>query len=345
MPSDKPFTVAAAQFAPIFLDREATVDKACEIMAEAAKNGAKLVVFPEAFVPGYPEWIWVLTPGAGMGAHHRIYGELLDQAVAIPGPATDKLCRAAKANGVYVAIGVDERNDDDSGGTIYNTLLYIDDQGRIMGKHRKLVPTMPERIVWGAGDGSTLEVFDTPYGKVGGLLCWENYMPLARYAMYAWGTRIYVAPTWDSSDGWVGTMQHIAREGRCVVIGCCIAMRREDIPERFGLRELYPPIEREEDAWINDGNSVIVGPNGHILAGPAKQVETILYAEISPASLREAKLMLDVAGHYARPDVFQLTVNREPNRMINIAGDQPASVNGQKKTPDPRRRRRELGAK
>jgi nitrilase len=341
--TDEKFTVAAAQIAPVFLDREATVDKVCETMAEAARNGAKLVVFPEALIPGYPDWIWVLAPGKGMEKHHQVYGKLLDQAVAIPSPATDKLCRAAKANGIYVAVGVEERNDEASAGTVYNTLLYIDDQGRIIGKHRKLVPTMAERIVWAAGDGSTLEVFDTPYGKLGGLLCWENYMPLARYAMYAWGTQIYVAPTWDSSEGWVGTMQHIAREGRCVVIGCCIAMKRDDIPESLGLRELYPPAESPDEEWINDGNSVIVGPNGRFLAGPAKQVQTILYAEVDPAFLRNSKLMLDVAGHYARPDVFKLTINREPNNMIDMTGEKPAPING--KRTEPSRRRKELGTK
>ncbi|MEO8456195.1 MAG: carbon-nitrogen hydrolase family protein [Chloroflexota bacterium] len=345
MSNETPFTVAAAQIAPVFMDREATIDKACETMAEAAKNGAKLVVFPEALVPGYPDWVWTVPPGVRGDIHAEMYGELLDQAVTIPSPAVDKLCRAAKANGVYVVVGVNELNADASGGSLYNTLIYIDDQGRLLGKHRKLVPTVSERLVWTPGDGSTLEVYDTPFGKLGGLICWENYMPLARYTMYAWGVQIYVAPTWDSSDGWIGTLQHIAREGGCVVIGCCIAMRRDQIPDKYEFRKLYPPAEKPEDEWVNDGNSAIISPRGRILAGPASRVETILYAEIEPSSLRRSKFMLDVAGHYARPDVFQLTVNREPNHMIHTnGGDHPSPING-KKAPVPPRKARELGAK
>jgi nitrilase len=337
--SEAGFTVAAAQIAPVFMDREATIDKACETMAEAARNGARLVVFPEVLVPGYPDWVWTVPPGVRHDIHAAMYGELLDQAVTIPSPATDKLCRAAKANGVFVVIGVDERNDDASGGTLYNTLIYIDDHGHIMGKHRKLVPTMSERLVWAPGDGSTLEVYDTPYGKLGGLICWENYMPLARYAMYAWGTQIYVAPTWDSSAGWIEAMKHISREGRVAVIGCCIAMRRTDIPDRYEFTKFYPPAEKPEDVWVNVGNSLIVAPGGRILAGPVACEEKIIYGEIDPAWGRGSRFSLDVAGHYARPDVFQLTVNREPNRIINVAGEQPAPVSD-KKTPALARKRR-----
>jgi len=343
MPKEAPFTVAAAQIAPIFMDREATIDKACETMAEAAGKGAKIIVFPEALVPCYPDWVWVVPPGIRADILRDMYGELLDQSVTIPSPATDKLCRAAKANGVYVVIGINERNVEASGGSLYNTLLYIDDQGVIMGKHRKLVPTVAERLVWTPGDGSTLEVYDTPYGKLGGLICWENFMPLARYAMYAQGVQIYVAPTWDSSDGWVPTLQFIAREGRCVVIGCCIAMQRSAIPDRYEFKKLYPPAENSDDAWVNVGDSAIVAAYGPVLAGPALCEEKIIYAEIDPASQRIAKFTMDTAGHYARPDVFQLTVNREPNRIIATEGE-PPSING-KQTPDPRRRRRELGTK
>jgi nitrilase len=337
------FAVAAAQISPVFMDREATIDKVCETMAEAARNGAKLVVFPETVVPGYPDWVWNTAPGVRGDIHQAMYGELLDQAVTIPGPAVDKLCRAAKANSIYAVVGVNERDADASGATLYNTIIYIDGQGRMLGKHRKLVPTVSERLVWAPGDGSTLETYDTPYGKLGGLICWENYMPLARYSMYAWGTQVYVAPTWDSSDNWVSTMQYIAREGRVTVIGCCIAMRRSEIPDRYAFKELYPPVKEEDDNWVNVGNSIIVAAGGRVLAGPVKCQETILYADIDPAWQLGAKFSLDVAGHYARPDVFQLTVNREPNHMIESAGQKPAQVNG-KKAPD-RSRRRELGAK
>jgi nitrilase len=332
--SEAGFTVAAVQLAPVFMDRAATIDKVCESIGEAVRNGAKLIVFPEALVPCYPDWVWVTPPGIRADILRDMYAELLDQSVTIPSPATDKLCRAAKTAGAYVVIGVNERNAEASGGSLYNTLLYIDDQGKIIGRHRKLVPTVAERMVWAAGNGSTMEVYDTPYGKLGGLICWENYMPLARYAMYAWGVEIYVAPTWDSSpDGWVPLMQHIAREGRCVVIGCCIAMKRSAIPDTYAFKSLYPPSSKPEDAWVNVGNSVIVAPYGPILAGPVMCEEKIIYAEIDRDSMRKAKFTLDVAGHYARPDVFQLTVNRDPNAMVNVTGNPPA-INGHE-TPAP----------
>ncbi len=179
------------------------------------------------------------------------------------------------------------------------------------------MPTNAERLVWAAGDGSTLEAYDTPFGKLGGLICWENYMPLARYAMYAWGTQIYVAPTWDSSDAWLATLRHIAREGRVFVIGCCIAMRDAGVPDRYEFKELYP---KDSDGWINDGNSAIVNPDGDVIAGPAFQKEEILYAEIESRHLREPKYWFDAAGHYARPDVFRLTVNRDAHPMLHVGG-------------------------
>jgi nitrilase len=311
------FTVASVQATPVVLDRDRTIDKACTLVADAAKNGAKIIVFPEAFVPTYPDWIWVLPP-AQAALHRELYGELLDQSVAVPSPATEKLGKAAKAAGAYVVIGVNERNVEASGSSIYNTLLYFGPDGKLLGKHRKLMPTSAERLVWAAGAGDTLEVYDTPYGKLGGLICWENYMPLARYAMYAWGTQIYVAPTWDSSvDGWVPLLQHIAREGRVAVIGCCMALRHDDIPDGYKFKASYPAAG---DGWVNQGASTIVAPYGPILAGPALKEETILYAELDPAVFRQARLTFDPAGHYGRPDVFQLTVNREANPMITTTG-------------------------
>lgn len=318
MPKSKKFTVAAAQIAPVFMDRAATIDKACETLPEAAANGAKLVVFPEALVPSYPDWVWV-TPPYRNDLHASLYGELLDQSVTVPGPEIDKLCHAAKKNKCYVVIGVNERNDTASGGSLYNTLVYIDDKGKVMGLHRKLVPTAAERLVWTPGDGSTLDVFDTPYGRLGGLICWENYMPLARYALYASGVQIYVASTWDSSDTWIATLRHIAKEGRCVVIGCCIAMRRDEIPDSYEFKSLYPG----ESEWVNVGNSAIVNPQG-IVSGPIASEERILYAEVDPGWMLGSKYSLDVAGHYARPDVFRLTVNRRENAMIADATELPA---------------------
>ena len=309
------FKVAVVQAAPIVLDREATVSKACELIAEAGRSGARLVVFPEAFIPTYPDWVWRIPPG-----QHRVladmYAELLEQSVEIPGPVTEKLSQAARQAGVYVAMGLNERNAQASNASLYNTLLYIGPEGDLLGKHRKLVPTAPERMVWAQGDGSTLEVYDTPLGKLGGLICWENYMPLARYSLYAWGVQIYLAPTWDNGEPWLSTLRHIAKEGRAYVIGCSIAMRKQDIPDRFEFKAKY---YSEVGEWINTGDSAIVGPDGKFIAGPLNAKEGILYAELDPRQMRGSKWNLDVAGHYARPDVFRLTVSKEDRPMIAVA--------------------------
>lgn len=306
------FRIAAVQAAPVFMDREATVAKACELIAEAGRSGARLVVFPEAFIPTYPDWVWRIPPG-----EHRtladLYAELLEQSVTIPGPATEQLCRAARQAGVYAVMGVNERNAEASDSSMYNTLLYMDPEGNLLGKHRKLVPTAPERMVWAQGNGSTLEVYDTSLGKLGGLICWENYMPLARYALYAWGVQIYLAPTWDRGDPWLSTLRHIAKEGRVYVVGCSIALRKEDIPDRSEFKAKY---YAQAGEWINEGDSAIVSPDGKFIAGPLAAEEGILYAELDPRRLRGSKWNLDVAGHYARPDVFRLTVSRDDHPMV-----------------------------
>ncbi|HJQ89849.1 MAG TPA: nitrilase-related carbon-nitrogen hydrolase [Propionibacteriaceae bacterium] len=187
--------IAAIQAAPVYLDRDATIAKACDLIAVAGGEGARLIVFPEAFIPACPGWIWHLAPAHAGSMLSALYAELLDQAVTIPSVATDRLCEAARQASAYVVIGMSERNAEASGGSLYNTLLYIDADGQILGKHRKMVPTGPERLIWAQGDGSTLSVYDTPFGKISGLICFENYMPLARYALYAWGTQIYIAAT------------------------------------------------------------------------------------------------------------------------------------------------------
>ena len=307
--------IAVIQAAPVFLDREATVSKACELIAEAGRSGARLVVFPEAFIPTYPDWVWRIPPG-----QHRMladmYAELLEQSVEIPGPVTEELSRAARQAGVYVAMGLNERNAQASNASLYNTLLYIDPEGDLLGKHRKLVPTAPERMVWAQGDGSTLEVYDTSLGQLGGLICWENYMPLARYSLYAWGVQVYLAPTWDNGEPWLSTLRHIAKEGRVYVVGCSIAMRKQDIPDRFEFKARY---YSEVGEWINKGDSAVVGPDGKFVAGPMNSEEGILYAELDPRQMRGSKWNLDVAGHYARPDVFRLTVSKEERPMIAVA--------------------------
>jgi nitrilase len=316
--NNAPFKVAAVQATPVFLDREATIDKACELIAAAGGEGARLIVFPEAFIPSYPDWVWAI-PSGEEGVLNELYAELLSNSVTIPSDATDRLCRAAKLANAYVVMGMNERNVEASGASLYNTLLYIDAQGEILGKHRKLVPTGGERLVWAQGDGSTLQVYDTPLGKLGGLICWENYMPLARYTMYAWGTQIYVAATWDRGQPWLSTLRHIAKEGRVYVIGCCIAMRKDDIPDSYSA--MKQKFYAEVDEWINIGDSAIVNPEGEFIAGPVRKKEEILYAEIDPRMMQGPKWMLDVAGHYARPDVFQLTVHTDVRRMINLEHD------------------------
>ena len=312
--NNAPFKVAAIQATPVFLNRDATIDKARELIITAGREGARLIAFPESFVPTYPAWVWAV-PSGDEEVLNEVYAEFLNNSIAIPSDATDKLCRAAKIANAYVAIGVSERNVEASGGSLYNTMLYIDAQGQILGKHRKLVPTGGERLVWAQGDGSTLQAYDTPLGKIGGLICWENYMPLARYAMYAWGTQIYIAATWDRGQPWLSTLRHIAKEGRVYVLGCCIAMRKDDIPDSFSFKQKYYANEEE---WINIGDSAIVNPEGAFIAGPVRMKEEILYAELDPRQMGGPRWMLDVAGHYGRPDVFELTVHTEAHKMIKM---------------------------
>ncbi len=249
----------------MFLDRNATVEKACGLMAEAAAGGAKLVVFPETFIPAYPDWVWLLAARErkALGA---LYAELVANALSIPGAETVRLGAAAKAAGVQLVIGVNELNAEASAASLYNTLLFFDTEGRLYARHRKLVPTGGERLVWAQGDGSTLAVHDTPLGRLCGVICWENYMPLTRYAMYAWGAQIYIAATWDRGEAWLATMRHIAREGRVYVINACTALHRDDVPDRLEFKRHYPP-GRE---WINAGDSAVVSPEGEFIAGPLR---------------------------------------------------------------------------
>jgi nitrilase len=308
--SSKPYKVAAVQIAPVYMNRERTLEKALRYLDQAAAAGAKLVVFPEVLIPGYPDWVWSVP--ARENLMDDLYGELLENSVEIPGDVTKRLCAAAREKGVFIVMGVNERNTEASGGSLYNTLLFISPEGELVGRHRKLIPTGGERLMWGQGDGSTLQVYDTPIGKMSGLICWENYMPLARYAMYAWGSRLHVASTWDRGEMWLATVRHIAKEGQLHVISCCQALHRNDIPDSAGHKKYYPA----DRQWINAGDSAIVSPEGKFIAGPLHEAEGILYAEIDPRALEGPRWMLDVAGHYARPDIFQLNVLREAKAMI-----------------------------
>ena len=292
--------VAAAQLSPVFLNKEKTVRKACDAIAEAGRNGAKLIVFPEAFISGYPDWVW-LIPNSGSKALNELYLKLVENAVSIPDETTKKLCKAAKEAGINVVMGMNERNSETSNASLFNSLLFINEEGLILGKHRKLIPTGGERLIWSQGDGSTLASYETTAGRLGGLICWENFMPLARNAIYELGTQILAAPTWDKSANWLISMQHIAREGGLFVISTCMPLRTKDIPDALDFKHLYP----EGRDWINTGNSAIIAPNGKILAGPLEADEAILYADIDLDDIIKAKRMFDVVGHYSRPDVFK----------------------------------------
>lgn len=317
--SPDPVVVAAAQIAPVFLDRAQTIEKACDAIAEAGRQGASLVVFPEVFVSGYPDWVW-LVPNSHGAVLDELYTRLWESAVSVPDDATDALCRAARDAGVHVAIGVNERNDDASGASLYNSVLMIDDRGTIAGVHRKLVPTGGERLVWAQGDGSTLGVWPTAFARLGTLICWENLMPLARTAMYEGGAQIHLAPTWDKSPSWLDAMRYIAREGGMYVVSCCMALRRDAVAPRFEFAAAYP----EDREWINTGNSCIVDPTGRVIAGPVSGEETILYAELHPGRIPAARRMFDVAGHYARRDVFRFGVRRDGDRRGMVSGvDEP----------------------
>jgi nitrilase len=316
---------AAVQAAPVFLDREATVDKAVALIDKAAGAGARLIAFPEAFVPTYPDWVWRTRPWDDGAA--KWFARLQDQSVVVPSKATEAIGAAAKKANAYVGLGVNEADRDSS--TIYNTYLYFGPDGALLGKHRKLMPTGGERLVWGTGDGSTLFVTDTPFGRLGGLICWENYMPLARAAMYAQGIDIYLAPTWDNSDTWVASMRHIAKEGRMHVIGvnCCI--RGSDVPSDIPGRDVLYGGDAD---WMSRGNTVIVGPEGDVLAGPLVEEEGILVAELDIDAARESRRQFDPVGHYARPDVFRLAVNTRPAPPVTFEAF-PAS--GQASGPAP----------
>jgi len=308
---------AAVQATPVFLDREATVQKSLRLIDEAAANGAGLVVFPETFIPTYPDWVW--RAPAWDDASDELYALLLENAVEVPSPVTQALGRGARRARAYVSMGINER--DPNGGTVYNTQLYFGPDGALLGKHRKLMPTGGERLVWGYGDGSTLAAFDTPFGRLGGLTCWENYMPLARYAMYAQGIDVWCAPTWDNSDVWVSTLRHIAKEGRVYVIGATPCLKGSDVPAGVPGRDR---LWGGDDDWMSKGNSAIVGPEGELLAGPLIGQEGIVYADIDPDRARAVRYKFDPVGHYSRPDVFRLLVQTQANVPAALGGPPPS---------------------
>jgi nitrilase len=295
------------QAAPVAFDVQRTLDKLADLAADAARKGAKLAVFPEAFVSAYPKG---LDFGARVGMRtpegRDMFRRYFDSAIDVPGPATARIAEIAKANDLHLVVGVIERD----GGTLYCTALFFTPAGGLAAKHRKVMPTAMERLIWGTGDGSTLSVIDSPFGKIGAVICWENYMPLLRTAMYAKGIELYCAPTVDCRRTWAPTMRHIAVEGRCFVLSACQYARRSDFPADY-------PIEAQNgDEILIDGGSLIVSPMGDILAGPNYEGECILTAEVDRRLIAGGKFDLDVVGHYARPDIFQLHVDEREKPAV-----------------------------
>ncbi len=304
--------VSVVQAAPVAFERRATLDKVEVLAQKAAATGSRLIVFPEAFLSGYPKG---LDFGARVGLRRpqgrQDFQQYWQGAVEVPGAETKRLAEIAAGSRVYLVIGAIEKD----GGTLYCTVLFFAPDGGLLGKHRKLMPTASERLIWGYGDGSTLPVFDTPHGKLGAVICWENYMPLMRTAMYAKGIELYCAPTVDDREVWHASMRHIALEGRCFVLSACQYARREDYPSAYALDEE----KRPEEAIIR-GGSCIVSPLGQVLAGPVYDEEAILSVELDLGEISRGKFDFDATGHYARPDVFQLHVDETQRTPVRFTG-------------------------
>jgi nitrilase len=300
--------IAVVQAGSVPFDAGACVEKAIRLIEEAAATGAKVIVFPEAFITGYPKGLnYGLVIGARDAAGREEFRLYLEAAIDVPGPETLRLGKAAAAHGSYVVMGVIEREL----GTCYCTVLFFAPNGQLLGKHRKLMPTALERTIWGFGDGSTLTVVDSPYGRIGSVICWENYMPMLRMAMYSKNVALYCAPTADDRDTWLPSMQHVALEGRCFVLTACQFIRKKDFPETARVALGDSP-----DAVLMRGGSAIISPLGKVLAGPHFDGETILTVPLDLNDIGRGKFDFDVAGHYSRPDVFQLIVNEAPARPV-----------------------------
>lgn len=307
--------IAIVQEPPVYLNLAASMDRAVGLVVKAAHDGAKLLVFPEAWFPGYPTFGWRLSPGADMGKTDELFAALQANSVDLRRGGMKPLQEAAAENDMVIVAGYQELDSAVSGSTVYNSCIIIDADGRIANNHRKLMPTNPERMIWGFGDASGLNVVDTAVGRIGALICWESYMPLARYALYAQNMDIYVAPTWDSGDTWLATMQHIARESGSWVIGCATSLEASDIPQDIPHYETLFP---NKDEWINPGDAVVYKPFGGIVAGPMHKEKGLLVTEIDVAAARASRRKFDASGHYSRPDVFSLSVDRSQKNPVTF---------------------------
>jgi nitrilase len=288
--------VACIQAEPVLFDRAATIEKIDSLAAEAAGSGAQLALFPEAFIPVYPSSRWVRHLAGWDGDARPGYARLAKESLTIPGSDSDRLAAIARAHGLWLAIGANELER----GTIYNALLIYSPAGELALHHRKLMPTNHERLVWGLGDGKGLETVATDFGAVGGLICWENLMPLARFALYQSGVEIYLAPTADDSEDWHDSLRHIAREARAFVLSCCVFQRASSFPDDVPLAD--------GGELVGRGGSAILAPDGTYLVGPLWDEEGVLYAELAAEQLYAARQRFDPAGHYHRPDVLRLEV-------------------------------------
>jgi nitrilase len=301
---------AVAQGATVLFDTPATVERALGLMADAAGRGAQLLVFPEAFIGGYPKGAdFHIYLGGRTPAGRAEFKRYFDAAVTVDGPEIARLAKAAAQHRMYVVVGIIERD----GGTLYCTAVYLGPDGQVLGKHRKLMPTALERLVWGFGDGSTLAAVDTPFGKLGAVICWENYMPALRMAMYQQRVALYCAPTADDRDSWASTMQHIALEGRCFVLSACQHLRRSQFPG-----EMHNRLPEAPDTVLMRGGSMIIDPLGKMLAGPVFNEDALLTAELDLSLIPMGQLDFDVVGHYARPDVFALHVNTAAQPAVTL---------------------------
>jgi nitrilase len=310
-----PVRVACVQAEPVILDRTRTLDKLAALTAEAKAQGAQLVVFPETFVPVYPSSAWAkFLAGWADPRAKSAFAQLARESIDVPGADCDRLGEIAREHEVWLVTGVNER-DPERPGTLYNALLYHGPDGTLTVHHRKLVPTNHERMVWGQGDGRGLRALPTPLGRIGGLICWENYMPLARFSLYESGVEIYLAPTADDGDAWQATLVHIARESRAFVVSPAHFQRGASYPSDFALRE-----EIAELDMIGRGGSAILAPDGSYLAGPLYSEEGILYADLDPELLYEERQRFDAAGHYNRPDVLRLQVTPQGGDHLSPSG-------------------------